>query len=167
MRRLLVSIVALIPTVALAGGPEITVADDGTIVAKMTVDAPEATIRSAIPELLQASEHFQNVLAIQMTPDGSCRRIFRRTKGLWAPLEMYTRLCPTQRGWRELLVKSDDYDAYDVEWSLSPNGARTDVRLTVRSSVDLPVPSVMIRQGAIGGIQETFAELLRRLVGKR
>jgi hypothetical protein len=168
MRCLMVTIAALLlPTLAVAGDPQISVGPDGTVVASMMVDATEATVKTTIPDVLQASKGFKNVLDVQITPDGTCRKVFRRTTGLWQPLEMYTRLCPTSQGWRERLVQSDDYDAYDVEWSVQPKDGRTEVRITVKSEVDLPVPSALVRQGAIGGIHETFAELLRRLVGAR
>lgn len=152
---------------ALAGddASEVHVGADGSIVGRMVLDLPESVVRAAIPKLNEPGWS-SDVLSAELTPDGPCTGISRSTKGLWSPLKMKTRFCPTPRGWREYLVESDDYHAYEVEWTVVPAGARTEVRLTVKSDVNLAVPKFMVQSRSVSAVEETFKALLDTILGK-
>lgn len=143
--------------------PRITVEDDGTVVARMMIDAPPSQVRQFIPEV--QAKPGGNVLSTTRVADGRCFKIDRRTKGLWNPLEMKTRLCPTDTGWRENLVSSDDFNAYSTEWSVSEDHGQSSVQVKVRSEVNLLVPTALVRTGTIQGLHDSFASLLRKLLG--
>lgn len=144
--------------------PHLEVTDDGRIVARMLLDAPERLVRDTIPSLQDATLS-SSVLELRVTSEGTCRQIARKTRGLWSPLEMTTRMCPTPEGWREWLVDSEDYDAYTVEWTVTPREGRTFVELAVRSDVNLAVPEVMMRRAKMNGVEETFLALIEKLLG--
>lgn len=156
------------PRIAAAGEkPAYTVQSDGWIVGRMVIDAPASDVRQAIPVVANDAEAYTNVLAVRETPDGDCRRIDRTTRGLLQPLTMRTRWCPTPKGWREYLVQSDDYTAYDVEWTVEARGAQSEVAVRVRSDVNLMVPSSLVRSGTLQALDEGFAALVKRLLGRR
>ncbi len=163
---LLFPLMAYIGVVAHAGtGPAITVEDDGTVVARMLIDAPPAQVRQVIPDIQAGTS--TNVLSSTKVPDGSCIKIDRRTRGLWDPLEMKTRLCPTDTGWRESLVSSDDFNAYSTEWSVRDDNGRSSVQVRVRSEVNLLIPTSMVQSGTIQGLHDSFAAILRKLLAAR
>lgn len=143
--------------------PDVRVEDDGTVVARLMVEAPAADVKRAIAAVQR--EAFDNVLELRFQPDGACQSVFRKTRGLWSPLTMKTKLCPTQQGWREKLVQSDDYTDYQTEWVVRDNtDGATEMQLSVRTSVNLAVPGSLLRQGTISGMRRTFAEVLQQLV---
>ena len=43
----------------------------------------------------------KDVYYSEVKKDGSCSSVFRKTRGLFSPLELTTRFCPTDRGWRD------------------------------------------------------------------
>lgn len=155
---------ALLSAPAAAGeGPRVNVEDDGTIIARMVLDAPADQVKKTIPSL-QEAQNSSSVLEMRFTMDGNCRNVDRKTRGLWRPLELRTRFCPTRTGWREHLVESSDFDAYDTEWVVQdqPDG-RSLVELRQRADINLSVPSAMIRSGQVSGVRETFQVLMERL----
>jgi hypothetical protein len=148
---------------ALAADPTITVADDGSIVARLDIAAPEASVRAAIPELQRAGVN-SNVLAVTARPEGACTAFDRTTRGLWRPLQLRTRFCPSSTGYSERLVASEDFTRYEADWTLRPISSNaTSVQLRVRSDVNLMVPTSLLQTGTMDGVRETFQALLRRL----
>jgi hypothetical protein len=150
---------------AWAGQPTVEVATDGSVVGRVVVEAPESAVRAAIPEL-QASGVNSNVLSVVQTRDGSCTAIQRSTRGLYRPLQLSTRFCPTAQGWREWLVSSEDFTAYEAEWTLVPTADGTTVQFRVKSGVNLMVPQSMLTSGTVSGVKETFEALLRKLTSR-
>lgn len=148
---------------AWAADPTITVADDGSIVARIEIAAPESSIRAAIPELQKAGMN-SNVLSVTARPEGACTALDRTTRGLWRPLELRTRFCPSSTGFSERLVASEDFTRYEADWTLRPiTSGTTSVQLRVRSDVNLMVPSSLLQTGTMDGVRETLQALLRRL----
>lgn len=158
----------VLPFAASAGEkPSFTVQSDGSIVGRMVIDAPAPEVRQAIAVVVNDPRAYTNVLDVRQTPEGDCRRIDRTTRGVFEPLTMHTRWCPTPKGWREYLVQSDDYNAYDVEWTVEARGTQSEVAVRVRSDVNLMVPSSLVRSGTIQGLDEGFSALVKRLLAGR
>ncbi|MCB9663031.1 MAG: hypothetical protein H6732_02885 [Alphaproteobacteria bacterium] len=167
MHHLAVSLLLLSAAAHAEEEPQVEIAADGSVVGRILLDATPAQVSGVIPSLNDPANS-SSVLDVRLVPDGECTGIFRTTRGLWSPLTMRTRLCPTAKGWREYLVESEDYDAYDVEWTVSPADAgRTEVRMVVRSEVNLAVPSAIVRGKTVVGVRESFAALVRRLFGAK
>ena len=147
--------------------PQVEVADDGAVIARLKVDAGEQQVRATIPTL-QATGVNSNVLSVSASPDGSCTAYSRTTRGLMRPLELRTRFCPTSTGWREWLVSSNDFTAYEAEWTIKPStDGGSQVQLRVKSDVNLMVPESLLRSGTIQGVRETLDALVRKLVKPR
>lgn len=146
--------------------PDVRVDADGTVVGRMLIEADESDVREAISSV-QRTNVSANVLEQRFLPDGGCTSIFRKTRGMFSPMEMNTRLCPTATGWRESLVDSSDFSAYESEWVLRPSGAGTELQLRVRSEINLAVPSALVRRGTAQGVRETFSAVLGRVLKKK
>ncbi len=162
-----VALACLVSLPAAAGDtPEFDVAADGTVVGRIVVDAPAAQVRRAADAANRAPAG--NVLDLTFKPAGDCEHVERKTRGIWSPLTMKTRWCPTEHGWRELLVNSDSYTTYESEWQIrdTTSGA-TEIQVRVRTAVNLAVPSSLVRQGTIDGMRNTFTKVLERLVAPR
>lgn len=159
------SFTSLLPR-AWASNPDVTVAEDGSITARMVISAPAESVRQAVQELQHASS--DNVLELRFRPDGECQSVFRKTRGLWNPLTMRTRLCPTADGWREMLVQSDDYTDYESEWTIRhTDTGDTEMALRVRTAVNLAVPVALVRRGTIDGVRKTFARVSQKVAAPR
>lgn len=151
---------------ASAAEPELSVQEDGTVIARVLVQAPEARVRQVIPEL-QGEGVNSNVLNVVRKPKGNCEAIQRTTRGLMRPLELNTEFCPTTTGWRERLVSSSDFTTYEAAWTLRPQAdGSTGIEFRVRSEVNLMVPASLLRTGTVNGVKETFTALLARLRGQ-
>lgn len=162
MRALVLSL--LLPSLAFGAEPDVQVAADGSVIARILVSAPEARIRAVIPEL-QGEGVNSNVLGVRRTSEGACESIRRTTRGLYRPLELHTRFCPTATGWRERLVAAGDFTAYEADWTLRPMAdGQTGVELRVLSEVNLMVPQGLLQSGTVAGVKETLRALLSRLV---
>lgn len=167
MRAAAVLIAACFVSSAYAGSPDVRVADDGTVVARMHVDASSADVRAIIPELQSAGVN-SNVLDVAKVTEGSCTAIRRTTRGLFRPMEIRTRFCPTANGWREVLVQSADFTTYEADWTLRPmEGGGTQVQLSLKSKINLMVPESMLQSGTVAGVKETFEALARKLIGRK
>jgi hypothetical protein len=167
-RSSLVSIMlCLVALPAVAHETSVHVRDDGAVIGRLLIDAEADQIRAAIPGMQDANGS-SNVLEAKVVPNGLCRNIFRKTKGLWRPLEMNTQFCPTTSGWREFLVESSDFNAYETEWVLRPQpGGGTQVQLRVVSDVNLTLPAGMVRDSTVQSVRETLATLLERVFRPR
>jgi hypothetical protein len=144
--------------------PDIRVQDDGSIVAHIVVDASVRDVRKAISDGLVDVQSLTNVLSVKTSPDGECHRVERTTRGLFTPLAMRTRFCPTPDGWREYLVQSDSYEEYSAVWTVTPTADGSEIMLKVRSDVNFYIPDGLMRAGTVQGLNETFAVLLKRLL---
>ena len=158
----------MLSSAALAGEPQpsVQVTDDGSVVGRVVLDASEAEVRKAV----EAVQHSRNssVLEIRFTPEGACKSVYRKTRGLVTPLTLRTRLCPTATGWREHLVESSDFDAWETEWILRPQASGgVSVQLRVRSDVNLMVPSSLVRQHTVRSVRESFADVIGRLLKRK
>lgn len=142
--------------------PNVTVTKDGEVVGRILLEESAESVHEAIGVVSQ-DDSSPSIIDQTITTEGSCQSIFRRTKGLWNPLEMKTRLCPTASGWSEKLVQSDDFNAYHSEWRISSVNGSTTVELRVRSDVNLNVPSGLLNQGTANGIKHAIGQLLEVL----
>lgn len=157
--------VALTIGSAWAGAPAATVSDDGTVVVVATVEAPEAAVRTALADDQVVAGLFPEVLGETFAADGSCRTVERQTKGLWRPLVVLARRCPTSSGWREDLVRPGDFASYRVEWVVAPEASGdTRIEYRVRTELALAVPQTTVNEAVRRSAVSAMGRLVRRLV---
>lgn len=126
-RRLLVVTAAtvLLPTVARADdddgdGKRIAtrVTAKGEVIAEMKVAAKPDAVRQQLAGAEKAHALAPTTVSAKATPDGKCEKVSLQTRGLISPFVLETRRCPTKSGWRETLVRSENFIEYWNEWSV-------------------------------------------------
>jgi carbon monoxide dehydrogenase subunit G len=142
----------------------VQVGEDGdTVVAVGLVAASPDAVRAALSDPTAMRDLFPDVLKVQVAPDGSCQDVRRETRGLWSPLHLHVRRCPTSAGYREDLVPGDgSFEAYTAEWRLTPTDAGTRVEYRVHLLLSLPVPRVAL----ISNLEAASRQAVQRLVAR-
>jgi hypothetical protein len=154
------SLLFVLAGVALADPPvpTVSVATDGAVVATFTVSAPESAVLAVLadPRTLTGPE----VLSMATAPQGGCLVIDATTQGMLSPLAYRSLRCPTETGFHETLVQSDDFTAIESTWRLSQvaDGTRVDFRLV--SQPDLPVPQSVIRPTVVKSVTRMMERLI-------
>ena len=138
--------------------PQVEVADDGAVIARLKVDAGEQQVRATIPTL-QATGVNSNVLSVSASPDGSCERVKLKVRGLFAPFEIETRRCPTTHGWKETLVASASFTEYWNEWTIQETEGGSTVTFKTKTIPNVVVPAAILQSET----RRVVAKLMRNL----
>lgn len=149
--------------VASAVAADVTVEPDGTVVAVEVVSAGAEAVRAVLADVHAAAALSPEVLSVEVEPEGRCERVRRRTRGLLRPFELLALRCPTERGWSEALVSSEDFASFTAEWVVVASGSGTRVEYRVRTALRWPVPTVALREGLERAARTTVENLARRL----
>lgn len=166
LRRSMVSMLLLLAVPAMANEPSVTVDQSGSVVVGRTLlAAPSAQVKKAIQQVSAAEMSSPSVLDVTKIRDGACEQITRKTRGVFSPLVMNTRRCPTQTGWREFLVQSDDFNAYEMNWVVREGVAGgTQVELHVKTELSLGVPQSLVNAAGVKSVRQTLEDVLRNLL---
>ena len=148
---------------ALAAAPAVVVESDGTVVATVVLDASEAEVRALLADSVAAARLSADVLEATASTHGRCEQMEISTRGFLRPLTVVTLRCPTADGWRETLLRSDDFTRYVTEWRISTVVGGTRVEHRVNVGVDLPVPEAAVRQGLLDAVVAKVDALRTRL----
>ncbi|MSQ01061.1 MAG: hypothetical protein EXR71_04085 [Myxococcales bacterium] len=141
---------------------------DGMARVFVVVPDGEIAVRAALLDPEAAAALPPEVLAVHTIASGACVTLGVTVKGAWDPLRYTAQRCPTVTGYRYLLLKSDTITRYEAEWSLYPHaGGGTEVTYRIRTEVDLPVPSSIIRQSVLVSAKDTVLALIKRISARR
>ena len=151
---------------ALAAEPTIATSSDGTVVGRVLVDAPEAEVRELLSNPQAVRSMQPEVRAVQSTPSGSCQVVDVKTDGPLNTLDYKALRCPTTKGWRETLLQSDDFNALETEWRLTPTPNGTQVEYRVRTELDMAVPDALVQRGVQKTVGRTLVELVKRMADR-
>jgi len=143
--------------------PEVRVEPDGEVVGVTVIEATPADVRNVLASASTIGELSPDVLDVTTEAEGRCVRVDRKTKGLFRPLRLFARRCPTQRGWREELIEPGDFATYSSEWIVVPDGNGTRVEYRVETTLDLPVPGSAVRAGLVRSTRTMLQNLIRRV----
>lgn len=158
----------LLLTLALAEEPVVNVASDGTINARITMDAEEAAVRAALANGAAAARLSPDILSSSATRVGSCEEVSSQVRGLFSPFALRTRRCPTTSGYREQLVSSDGLRSYDSTWEIREDGpGRTQVNVRMRTEVSLPVPTSLAQSHQARSLKDVLRALAAKVVGRK
>jgi len=148
--------------------PQIEVHDDGSVVGTVIIDAPYPEVHRYLEDPERTARLTGDTLEITIQRDGSCNDVRRKTRGLFSPLQLHTRRCPTSEGWDEQLAgESNDFHAYRAQWELSGGGSSTHITYTMYTDVNLPLPRSFIRRNVVTGVRQALEELVRLFSGPR
>ena len=149
---------AVTPAYAEDTGPVVEVSRDGTVDGSVIVGAPPDVVQTYLADVKGLRLHNSDVTSVNVSRDGACELVTTTAKNV---VEMtYTaRRCPTTSGWVETLLDSELMNDYYAEWFFTPVSTGIEVRFRLRTEVDLPVPSRLIR----GTIKKSVQDSLERM----
>jgi len=156
-RRLLRLPLALLlaGTCAITAPPPVASADDnsakiqvwtkhtseGYIVAVARVPAPADKIMEFIADGQRAHKLAPTTIkTTKIGGDGTCERLRLKVRGVFSPFEVDTKRCRTSKGFRETMIASEDFEAYDVEWVIEPIGDSSMVSFRALNVLSISIP---------------------------
>jgi len=137
---MLTALLALSLTTTAEAGPleNFTVHNDGSVVMHVLVEKPMAAVRSSLDSAMSVMSLDGGRTITKTVSKGACQELHVETPGLFSPMQYVSMRCPTTNGYSETMVSSDDFDASEVQWTLSEVDGGT--RITYRVLVDLAFP---------------------------
>lgn len=158
------SLVLLAALSAFASPPEVEMDSAGVVFGRILVPATEADVREVVGDPVALGRLSPDIVSVTPEPSGSCVDVVTETKGLFRTLFMRSRRCPTIDGWEDRLVQSDDFQAYETQWSLREVEGGTEVTVRVHSVVDLPVPTSVVQSRQKKSVGEVLENLLYKVL---
>ncbi|MFZ5480137.1 MAG: SRPBCC family protein [Myxococcota bacterium] len=125
--------------------------------------SPPDAVRAALAEAMAAGPMAPDVLSLEVLARGRCDTLRATVGSRWAPMSYVYERCPTATGWREALVQSDAFDAYEITWELLPDAAGTRVSYTVHVEPRLPLPDGYVASRTRASMKTVLATLAARL----
>jgi hypothetical protein len=143
--------------------PEVHVDGEGRVVAVVTVQATPERVRTILADTAGALKELSpNTLSVEVTPDGPCERVNRQTRGIFQPLTLRSKRCPTADGWEETLMESDDFEHYEALWRVRSTESGTEVTYRIATVLTAPVPQLLVRQN----LKQAAGTILQGLVAR-
>lgn len=155
-------------TMALADDVVAEMDSRGLVTATTVVPDSQAAVLAALRDPEQAAALPPEVLGVSTLTRGDCVTMSVTVKGAWDPLKYTTQRCPTAKGYKYKLLKSDTLTAYEAEWSLAPDvSGGTHVTYQVRTELNMPVPKMLVRKGMLQSAKDTIVALVRKVTKAR
>lgn len=154
----------LFASFALAGAPTAAVLPSQAVEGSVTVNLTpaDALSRLADPTWVRSIDGGGTTVSVR-TRDGSCLIADYTSPSVVMTVRYTIRQCPTGHGYKATLVSSDDFDSYESEWSVTPDGAGSLLTYRVRIDPSMPLPSSLITgtmRKEVQGMMERFAARL-------
>jgi len=118
-----------IPVVWLSEGSEDA---EGFTQVAMEFAATEAAVRRVLTDGRFATRLSPSVLSRTSQPRGACEEVQVTVDGLTSPMSYTMLRCPTPDGWHETLLNSEDFEDYELQWSIRESGETVRVQLRAR-----------------------------------
>jgi hypothetical protein len=147
-----------------AAGPfegRFSIDDDGFVSVRVLVEAPMNVVRGSIDTAQEvfALDSERTLTRVQMR--GACEEMHVETPGLLSPMRYVSLRCPTDNGWTESMISSDDFEANEVLWALNEVEGGTEITYKVKVGVaDMPVPESMLHSRIKRGMTSVMTSLL-------
>lgn len=133
---------------------------DGSVAGTIFVPAPYPEVHTYLEDPERTARLTGDTFEITIQRDGSCNDVRRKTRGLFSPLHLHTKRCPTAQGFDEQLAgTSEDFHAYRAQWELAEGRMGTEVTYTVTTDVNLPLPKSFVRSNVITGVKQALQNL--------
>lgn len=143
--------------------PEVHVDAEGRVVATVTLSAQPEAVRAILADTAGSLKDLSpNTLSVEVSPEGSCERVQRHTRGILQPLVFQSRRCPTDDGWVETLTESEDFEHYEAMWAVRTTDSGTEVTYRIATVLTAPVPQALVRRN----LKQAAGTILQRLVAR-
>ncbi len=143
--------------------PEVRIDAEGRVVATVTLNAQPESVRAILADTAGALKDLSpNTLSVEVSDEGACELVRRHTRGILQPLVFQSRRCPTDEGWEESLVQSEDFEHYEAMWAVRTTDSGTEVTYRIGTVLTAPVPQVLVRRN----LKQAAGTILQRLVAR-
>lgn len=132
------------PASADDGEPEVVITADGTIEGTVVVGAPPDVVRSYLADIAMTRKLAKDVVKVDVVKDGGCELVTTYASS-FIEVTYLARRCPTETGWIETLLSSEQFSDYYAEWFVTPVRSGIELRFRLRTDLDLPVPVRIVR----------------------
>lgn len=160
---LLLALVVLAPSRAVAVEPELRWLDDGTLHIEVDFAAPPARLAELLGDTERVLALSEQVLSVRASPQGSCERVTVTTQGITEPLRYTSLRCVDADGVRDELLSSSDYRAMHTRWILRPIPEGTHAVIETRTVLAFSVPRFLVRAGQKKGMRDLIRSIEREL----
>jgi hypothetical protein len=159
------SLLCALPGSALADdSPTVQVGKDGTVDGTVVVGAPPDVVQSYLANVARLRYQNTNVVDVEVAREGACELVTTTARNV-VEVKYVARRCPTQTGWVETLVDSEMMNDYYAEWFVIPVTGGLEIRMRMRSDMNLPVPDRMIRSAMKSSVRDGLQLMQERLGG--
>jgi hypothetical protein len=146
--------------VAWAAPAVVVVRPDHTVVGTLEVALAPEIVRDKIadPVWIARIDGGGTSVVIE-SRDGGCLVMESTSPTIMKTVKYRVRRCPTTDGFQEVLVSSETFDAYQVDWSVVARTAGSTVRYEIRTHTQMMVPQFVIDQQTQRGVQRMLDHL--------
>jgi hypothetical protein len=128
--------------------PSIQVSDDGTVNASAEVYADFETVKAALTSPADLHRIAGEVTIEETTADGECTLIRSLRSHPLATVRYWTRSCPTNDGYTETFVSSDDLADFSATLAVTPTDSGALVAYKFRTVTRFPTPDFIMKREA-------------------
>jgi len=134
-------LLSMFPALALAAPLDVQVTTDGWVEGETEVAvSPEVALRFlSDPRNVVAAEGRGTTMTVN--PNGRCAQVLAVVPTPLGDMTYESRRCALNDGYRATLVRSEDFLAYEQEWTIveTPTGVR--LRCAVKHQLSIPLPA--------------------------
>jgi hypothetical protein len=152
------------PALADDGEPEVAITADGTIEGTVTVGAPPDVVRTYLADIAMTRKLAKDVVSVDVVKDGGCELVTTYASS-FIDVTYLARRCPTETGWIETLLASEQFADYYAEWFVTPVRNGIELRFRLRTDLDMPVPVRLVRGALKRSVKGTLIAIQGDLGG--
>lgn len=140
-----------------------SIREDGSVVMSVLVEKPVAAVQSSLGSAMSRFSLDAGRTITDTVQRGECQELHVEAPGLLSPMRYISLRCPTADGYSETLVSSDDFDASEVQWTLTRVEGGTRITYRVLVDLDMPVSDSMLQSRVkknMAAVMDRFMEHL-------
>lgn len=138
----------VLASVCFAAEPTMHVNDAGLTVSTV-VASDEESVRAVLNDSNATYALSPDLVSYSVVEQGRCDEITTEAPGLFSNMRMRTLRCRQTDGtWSDKLIDSDDFEQYDVTWTIKEVDGGVQVVYHLKAELSMPVPDKMLYQKA-------------------
>ena len=153
-----------VPASANDGDPTVEITTDGTVEGTVTVGAPPDVVRTYLADIAMTRKKAKDVVSVDVVKDGGCELVTTYASS-FIDVTYVARRCPTETGWIETLLESEQFADYYAEWFITPVKNGLELRFRLRTDMDMPVPVRFVRGALKRSVKGTLVAIQGDLGG--
>lgn len=138
---------------------------DGSITVQTVLPASEAELRTILQDPVRVAKLAPDVVAARVVAmQGNCTEVLTTTRVPGTTMDYRSLRCATANGWKDTLIEGDMMQEFQAEWSLRAVDGGTEVTFRIRTVLDIPVPTTIVRSGMASSVKATMTNLIREVM---